>query len=83
MDAKVLTLFSEPLIRDIVVELAKRRRASFKEICNLSPNNGDRLNANLKRLREEELVGVVKSQYSDFDTYYLTAEGMKTVRALM
>jgi DNA-binding MarR family transcriptional regulator len=82
MDPNLMNLFSDDIIRDIVVDLAKRRRASIRDISeSVSATNGD-LSENLDRLCDAHLVDVVPAGDPEFDTYYLTAEGLKTYRTL-
>jgi len=83
MDPQLLNLFSDESVREMLVALAKKNRISFKEIRELDQHLTDgSLARSVKRLQDAGFVGVVKSVYADFDTYFLTAEGLKAVRVL-
>jgi DNA-binding HxlR family transcriptional regulator len=83
MEQMLITLLADKMSRLILEEIADKKKVSFKEIRNsVPPPESAGLVDRLEKLREASLVGVVKSQYSDFNTYYLTADGLRLYRTL-
>lgn len=87
MEPIIFSLLADDLIRVILNHLDKRKKAKFKEIRHVLIHETDeqadtkKVQEKLNQLKERNLVGVVSSSVKDFDSYYLTPEGLKTVRA--
>lgn len=82
MDPKLFALFSDAVVRRVFIELAKRRKVSLREFQIETNVNIDKLTKDLERLRAERLVEKVSSSHRDFDTYYVTEDGLRSYRAL-
>lgn len=85
-----LILLADPLTRHIFEFIAKRRMAVYKDIRYAVEGGGDehrrRPDEILNRLQKLRHAGLIEEQDSpitnDFNTYYLTAEGLSVERKL-
>lgn len=83
MDPQLLHMFADGVVRLLLKEIAHRRSLSFLEIRESVPHvRPTELRKDLRKLEEKHLVGVIAGGDPDFNTYYLTAEGLKSYRAL-
>lgn len=80
-------LLSNEVICDILRVITDRKKVKFKDLRDLVYGSDDvkaseHLEQALQILQDTKLIGVVDSQYRDFNSYYLTATGAQVIRQL-
>jgi DNA-binding HxlR family transcriptional regulator len=87
MEPIIYSLLANDLTRLILKELEEKRKVKFKElrlslIDQTDENTScEQVQETLDTLKERKFVNVVPSRYRDFDSYYLTAVGLQTIRS--
>lgn len=85
----VVMLFSDKLTKLVFQEVLKKRSVLFKELRDSISKNSEAANAEkpaienaVKKLQEANLIKERRTSIEDFNTYYVTANGLSAEREL-
>lgn len=79
----ILSMMSNPWTREVFRTVAKNRYVRFRDLCDrkIVPDP-KALNSVLQDLTNAALIRTEEAPVADFNTYYVTAEGLSAERAL-
>lgn len=87
MEPLIVSLLTDDILRLILKELNKHKRVRIKEIRDsLIHQTGENTDTSiiqdkLEFLTKENVVDVQASPYKEFNSYYLTEDGLQVMRA--
>lgn len=68
---------------NLLFEISEKKKVKYRDLRVTFNNVGEEeMKQALTELKTKSLIGVVESQLTDFDTYYLTARGAHLVQSL-
>ena len=78
MDATLLvTLLAKPLMKEVLKEIVKTQAVLLKDLVNRIPQGKSEVTKALSELKRAELIKERQAPLDDFNTYYVTAEGLQ------
>jgi hypothetical protein len=82
--ATILAIMSNPSIREVFKAVARHKYVRRRDLRDQvqSATDPQELNLVLNELTNASLIRAEKAPLADFDTYYVTAEGLSAERAL-
>lgn len=81
LDYQLLATLSDPLIKEILHTIVKRKSVEFRQLTS-PPVDKNKALAALEILKQQELIKETPSPIDAFKTYYVTASGLKADRLI-
>lgn len=87
IDLFSLAVLAEPLARVLFEQVAKNRSIRFEQLLKrvhflYATLTREDAKALLQQLKNAQLIGEISSPVEDFNTYYITAEGLAACRKI-
>src|SRR5712664_1614303 len=87
MESQVLAMLANPTVRDVFRTVVQKRRIRFNDLAKLvhgttSPVSKEEVQHVLDDLRAANLIEAEPAPVQDFQTYYITADGLMAAREL-
>lgn len=87
IDLFTLAVLAEPMARVLFEQVAKNRSIRFEQLLKrvqflYSTLSREDARATLQQLKNAQLIGEISSPIEDFNTYYITAEGLEAGRKI-
>jgi|HubBroStandDraft_1064217.scaffolds.fasta_scaffold95640_2 hypothetical protein len=85
---QIVMLLSNPVLQEVFKEIVKNRSALFKELVTSLSNNTDlnledhQVAGALEQLKNADLIKEREAPIKDFNSYYITADGLTADRQL-
>ncbi len=77
MNHALASLFADPETRAILQAVAKNRLVRYGDLVRIAPTTAP---ANVQKLLDLNLINVKSSGIRDFDTLYITSDGLEASR---
>jgi predicted transcriptional regulator len=80
VDLETLTLLSEPATRRVFEHVVKNRSIRLEELMRQLDIDRDHARTTLRQLQRAQLINEKGAGIEDFNTYYVTADGLAASR---